>query len=140
MIALLADRISEMPDLSDDEWTCLMIAAEGASMMSLGRWEPSIDSLVAKGLMSRNDKFNNFITPAGRQAAAEHEKKTDDASLRIGVEVHNTRIRAKTILEEAAAKLAEAAQLGQRVSGGEIDTHIAQAAREIIKRAQELVR
>lgn len=129
-----------MTDLSDDEWTCLMIAAEGASMMAVGRWEASVDSLVAKGLMQRNDKFNNFITPAGREAAKQHEAKTDDASLRIGVEVHNTRVRAKQILEEAAAKLAEAAQLGQRVSGGEIDTHIAQAAREIIKRAQELAR
>lgn len=129
-----------MADLSDDEYVVLAIAAEGQSMMQVGRWQAPTEHLVELGFLVAHDKFNCFITPKGRQAAAEHEKKTDDASLRIGVEIHNTRIRTKAILEEAAAKLAEAAQLGQRVSGGEIDTHIAQAAREIIKRAQELVR
>lgn len=129
-----------VPDLSDDEWTCLMIAAEGESMMAIARWEPAIDSLVAKGLMYRNDKFNNFITPAGREAAQQHEKKTDDATLRLGIEVHNTRVRAKQILEEAAAKLAESAQMGQRVQGGPIDGHVEQAAKAIIERAKELVR
>jgi len=127
-------------DLSDDEWTCLMIAAEGASMMAVGRWEASVDSLVTKGFMQRNDKFNNFITPAGREAcrrAREENRRCHAPYWRRG---SHTRVRARTVIEEAATKLAEAAQLGQRVQGGHIDGHVEMAAFEIIKRAKELVR
>lgn len=129
-----------MSDLSDDEFTVLLIAAEGQSMMQVGRWQRPTEHLVELGLLVAHDKFNCTITPAGRAAAQEHEKKTDDATLRLGIEVHNTRVRAKQILEEAATRLAEAAQLGQRVQGGPIDGHVEQAAKAIIERAKEMVR
>lgn len=129
-----------MLNLSDDEYVVLAIAAEGQSMMQVGRWQRPTEHLVELGYLVANDKFNCFITPAGRQAAAEHEKKTDDASLRIGVDIHNIRVTAKRVLEEASLKLAEAAQLGQRVAGGDIGSHVEQAAQEIIRRAKEIVR
>lgn len=54
--------------LSDDEYTVLMIAAEGESMMPIGRWQPAVESLIERGYLRSLDRFNNVITPQGRAA------------------------------------------------------------------------
>ena len=89
-----------MSDLSQDELTILMIAAEGESMMPIGRWEKPLDSLVAKGLMHRHDKFNVVITPDGRKAC----KETEDGNIRGLIEANNTMVTGK----ETARRNAEA--------------------------------
>ena len=71
-----------MPDdiavpLTQDEASVLMIAAQGQSLIAIGRWEKPIDSLVKRGLLHANDKFNNVITSKGRQAHHAHEEKIE---------------------------------------------------------------
>lgn len=66
--------------LTRDEVTILSIAAEGESMMPIGRWEKSVENLVKRGFLERHDKFNNTITEAGR-AALEAEEADADAQL-----------------------------------------------------------
>ena len=60
--------------LTDDEYSVLLIAAEGESLAAIGRWEKPIDDLVEKGLLRRGDKFNNTITPEGRKAVEAEDR------------------------------------------------------------------
>ena len=66
-----------MPGLSDDEYTCLSICGQGESLAAIGRWKPSVESLVAKGLLLHHDIANHTITDAGRQALQERETQDD---------------------------------------------------------------
>ena len=54
--------------MTDDEYTVLMIAAEGESMIPIGRWEEPIRTLTLAGLMRKLDQVNYVITQAGRCA------------------------------------------------------------------------
>lgn len=108
-----------MTDLSQDELTCLMIAAEGQSLIAIGRWEKPLASLVQRGLVTRHDKANHSITDAGRLALADEERKTDHAlgqmiegSSRIGSE--QARIRAQA--EQMAQTLATMANDSSRIT------------------------
>ena len=72
-----------MADLTNDEFTVLMIAAEGESMIPIGRWKAPIHALTERGLMQRNDESNYGITLAGREACAERNREDDAAMLRL---------------------------------------------------------
>lgn len=67
--------------LTDNEFTVLMIAAQGESMMAIAHWKQPVESLVAKGyLQSRGgDNFNCVITPAGRAACEARDREDMDA-------------------------------------------------------------
>lgn len=65
--------------LSDDERTVLMIAAQGESMIPIGRWEGPIKRLTALGYMRRLDDVNYVITDAGRSAIDAAEAEVDAA-------------------------------------------------------------
>ena len=65
--------------LSVDEDAILQIAKEGNSMMPIGRWEEPVRSLAKRGLLSKSDEFNYFITAAGRAAIKDSEAETDRA-------------------------------------------------------------
>lgn len=65
--------------LTNDERTVLMIAAEGQSMMPIGRWQDPVQSLTQRGLLKAEDTFNCVITPAGREAVAADDVETDRA-------------------------------------------------------------
>jgi hypothetical protein len=54
------------PELSEDELLILSLAAEGESMMALGRWEKPVERLVAFGYLRAADQFNHFITTTGK--------------------------------------------------------------------------
>jgi hypothetical protein len=69
-------------NLTDDELTVLTLAAAGESIAAIGRWEEPCDRLVSLGLLSRGDKFNNFITAAGRAAVEAAEAGEDEAFAR----------------------------------------------------------
>lgn len=71
--------------LTQDEYAVLMIAEKGESIAAIGRWEKPIQSLVARGLMRANDKFNNVITDAGRVAV----EKEDDEAIRDVIQANN---------------------------------------------------
>lgn len=69
--------MSEAVALSNDEYTVLMIAAEGHSMMPVGRWEEPVKRLVQLGYLWAQDKFNCTITEKGREALKIHEAALD---------------------------------------------------------------
>ncbi len=64
-------------DLTDDEFTVLLIAQQGESMMPIARWEKPVNDLVERGLLHRHDKFNNTITENGKEALRTHAARLD---------------------------------------------------------------
>ena len=65
--------------ISDDEYTCLLIAAEGQVMLAIGRWKPALESLARKNLMKRQDTNQYAITDEGREAARLRGQEDDEA-------------------------------------------------------------
>src|SRR5882672_6926722 len=98
-----------MTNLTDDEYAVLMICAEGQSMAAIARWEKPTDSLVERGLLERADKFNNHITPAGREALNTHEKALHQHLAENGRKIVDARNQAQMSAEQAAQHIALAA-------------------------------
>ena len=65
--------------MTDDELTVLMIAAEGQSMIPIGRWEKPVRDLAFRGLLHKNDDVNYVITPEGRKAMEQESGQRDRA-------------------------------------------------------------
>lgn len=68
-------------ELSQDEFTVLLLAVEGESMIPIGRWKAAVLALTERGLMRKNDEVNYEITAEGRKAC-EQRNEDDDKSLR----------------------------------------------------------
>ena len=73
-------------NLSDDEFTVLMIANQGEAMIPIGRWKAPVESLVERGFLRRlgspqdpSGGFNNVITDAGRRACQARAQDDEDA-------------------------------------------------------------
>lgn len=132
-----------MTDLTPDERTVLMIAAEGQSMIAIGRWEQPIDSCVAKGLMERADKFNNFISAKGR-AALDLEDKADDSYYRgileTAAKVRNQRQQAIMSAEQAAQHLAYAARASAPATGDTLENAARQWSVAVLEKALEILK
>lgn len=131
--------------LTDDEYTVLLIAAEGQSMMAIGRWEKSVDALVVRGLLERKDKFNNFITLAGRQEAAKREKQDGNAVLEAykratGEVVGPRRDQLRMAGEELAQLLANAARTLARENDIPVELAVRQASEVVLDRALEILK
>lgn len=127
-------------DLLDDEYTCLMIMAQGESLAAIGRWEKACCSLVEKGLAIRHDKFNHSITDAGRQACGEREQADDDALRRLVPQIKIAQDSARGHVEAAAQHLARAALASAPVTGDAPETALVAWNLEVLKRARELLR
>jgi hypothetical protein len=129
-----------MPELTNDELTVLLIAAKGESMMPIGRWEAPVASLVAKGLLHAQDKFNNVITEAGRKAL----RNTEEDDVRHLVEVNNAvveaRQKASARADELATLLAELATYSSSVTGDDKVTALRNWAKIILGKALEMVK
>ncbi len=129
-----------MADLTQDELTVLLIAEKGESMMPIGRWEAPALSLVAKGYLHANDKFNNVITDAGRQAC----KQADDANMRALIGANNAvveaRQKAAARAEELAVLLAELAAYSSSVTGDDKVKALRNWGRIVLARALELLK
>jgi len=126
--------------LTDDEYTCLMIMAQGGMLAAIGRWDKSCDALVERGLATRHDKFNHSITDLGRKALDGCE--TGDAMAILGnapmvVDAHES---ARINVEQAAQCLAAAARATAPVTGDDIVTALLRWNVQCLKRAQELLR
>jgi len=125
-----------MADLTQDEVTVLMIAAEGESMMPIGRWEAPVESLIKKGYLHRADKFNNYITDAGRHAVQLQE----DANIESLVEATNQIVSAQEKCaargREISALLAELATFSAAVTGAAKMTELKRWARVILEDAK----
>ena len=129
-----------MADLSQDELTVLMIAAEGESMMPIGRWEAPVESLIHKGFLKRVDKFNNYITDAGRKAAEQTENANFKAVIDTRNQIVQAQEKAKARAEELAVLLAELAHFSSTASGDMPMTALRNWGKIILERAKELLR
>lgn len=128
-----------MSDLSADELTVLLIAAKGESMMPIGRWEAPVKSLLARGYLHAGDKFNNFITDAGRRAV----NKDEDDTVRQMLNLNNTIVEQKTKLrgdvEQITTQLVDIAESTHAVTGEPKKEALERWARIILTRALELI-
>lgn len=109
-----------MTQLTEDELTCLGICAQGESLAAIGRWEPSVDALVEKGLLVRHDKFNNTITPAGRAALAGETADADEAfraAISKSLHVRDSAWQFNEFVARAAQEMAINAQALERAAG-----------------------
>lgn len=129
--------------LTDDEFTVLMIAAEGQSMMPIGRWQVSVESLSARGLLAGPDKFNQLITPAGREALKERDKEDDQAYvglLEAGARMANGHQQYRQFIEQTSEFLANAVRAARMVTGHAMD-HVLDESLEVVrKRTKELLK
>jgi hypothetical protein len=127
-----------MSDLSDDEFSVLMIAAENQSMMPIGRWERPVESLVAKGYLQRHDKFNNTITPAGRSALQKRERDDVTALKTAAQAVGDAQAKARSSADAAAMMLIEAAKASVAATGDTLQTAVIRWGQQVVQRALEL--
>lgn len=129
-----------MADLSQDELTVLLIAAEGESMMPIGRWEAPVESLVHKGYLRRVDRFNNYITDAGRKAAEETEKANFKAVINTNLNISDVQNQARARAEELAVLLAELSNYSAAATGDMPMTALRNWGKIILERAKELLK
>jgi hypothetical protein len=125
--------------LTSDELTVLLIAAEGESMMPIGRWEAPVRSLGAKGYMVESAQFNWFITDAGRAAA----RQNDDANFKAVIDTRNAIVgaheKAKARAEELAVLLAELARFSAQATGDPPMTALREWGKIVLERAKEMI-
>ena len=129
-----------MSDLSSDELTILMIADKGESMMPIGRWEAPVKSLLARGYLHANDKFNNVITDAGRQAVIQDEDGTARQMIDTNNAIVNGKAHARANAEAIAVQLVDLAELSSKITGDDKAQALQRWARLILTRAVELLR
>ena len=94
--------------LTDDEYAILMIAAEGRSMIPIGRWEKPVNDLVARGLMIRHDPANNTISPAGREALEQRERDDVDAIRAVNQKMERAQAAPEAVSNFAADAIVKA--------------------------------
>ena len=146
-----------MTDLSIDEQTVLLIAAEGERLIPIGRWKEPIDSLFAKGFLVRERHpgdptgyFNNVISPLGRAAVdaldSEFDKVlTDMANPRqtttmVAASQKHTRDKFRAQAEYIAGQMVELARESVAATGEDVGVALKNWTRAIVKRAREMVR
>jgi hypothetical protein len=125
--------------LSDDEFAVLLIAAEGESMIPIGRWQAPVENLVARGFLRQLDRFNNVITTEGRKAIDARNKDDEGAIRQASRAVMVAQAAARTHVEEAAQSLASAARASTQATGDRADTAVLNWNAEVLRRALELV-
>ena len=128
--------------LTDDEFTCLSICGQGESLAAIGRWKPSVESLVAKGFLQHHDIANHTITPKGREALAQREKDADEAYwqiLQTAGQLQNGRSQAQLSAEEAAQALAVAARASSAVTGKPASNEVIRWGAVVVDRAMEIL-
>ena len=136
----MSNEVTTVPNITPDERTVLEIAARGESMMPIGRWEKPVESLVAKGLLRRVDKFNNYITPEGYKALGEEREEADDKLFRALTRVHKGRVTYERTGEEVAKGLAAMAKEAVKATGDDLQVALKQCAKAVEDRASEILR
>lgn len=136
-----------MADLTNDELTVLMIAAEGEPMMPIGRWEAPCKSLVKKGLLQPTPSSGDLagmhnlrITEAGRAAATRGE----DDSIRDLITVNNRiatgRRETAAAASAIAVQLVDLAEKSSAITGDSKVKALREWAKVILEQALERVR
>ncbi len=128
-----------MDDLTDDEFSILLIAARGESVMPIGRWEKPVESLVAKGFLKQHDRHNNTITPAGRVALEKRENVDAVAWIEATSGSHSATANIRAVAEGMATTLANIAKESKKVTGGATADAARKWSEVILNRALELL-
>ncbi len=128
--------------LTEDELTVLMIAAEGESMIAVGRWQKPIESLLQKGYMASRggDNFNCVITDTGRTAAREAEDAPFRELIETGSKIGATQKGIRDFAEQAAQLLAKAARASHSAVGDAPEYAAKKWSEIILRRALEVLR
>lgn len=132
-----------MTDLTDDETTVLMIAADGHWLAPIGRWEKPIRNLQARKLLFERDPHNYGITPDGRQALAAQELANDRAlgnALQKVARAAPVQSALSDFAEQAAHHLVDAAKTSAAVTGDPPEIAARKWVQVILDRTLELLR
>jgi len=139
-----------MPDLSQDEITVLLIAAEGEPMMPIGRWRAPAESLIAKGLLQPRPHvgdpagfFNLHITAAGKAQAAQTESDFDGQMrtlIDVNNQIHHAKTQARAAAEQIAVQLVDLTELSVKVTGDDKIKALREWSKVILTRALEMMR
>lgn len=128
-----------MTKLTQDELTVLLIASQGESMMPIGRWQAPVESLLKRGYLHANDRFNNVITPEGRIAAELTQSHNERAVAEVHNEIQMAQARARQMAEGIAAQLVELSQISSKVTAETSKKALERWSRIILTRALELL-
>ena len=129
--------------ITDDEFSVLMIAAEGQYMLAIGRWELPTRALEQRGLLKKEIIAGGpqyTITDAGREAIAAREQ-IETADLKALVNRVTTLIGGiRGDAERAAQYLAKAAKASEQVNGDAPEVAAKHWSESILVRALEILR
>ena len=129
-----------MPNLTDDQFTVLMIANNGDMLAPIGRWKEPVLELTRKGLMQRMDEMNYAITLEGAKAVNERDREDEAALTAVLASGHQVRYQMQTLVEQAAQNLAKAARDSSSVTGDDLIYALKQWSEQALKRALELLK
>jgi len=131
-----------MSEISDDEFSVLLIAKQGQSMIPIGRWKSPVLNLAQKGLLQCVDSVNYIITPQG-EAICDERDRDDDSQFRKILEssnkIANARTQAQQSVEQAALHLSFAAKASALATGRHTDEELKQWLKVAYERALELL-
>ena len=125
-------------EVTDDEYTVLMIMQQGQSLAAIARWEKPLDALVERGLARRLDKFNNIITAEGRKACSAREAGDTAAAKALMPQIATAMDIAQQNVQRAAECLVVAVRNSPTDDAPE--TALIMWNVEVLKRARELLR
>ena len=128
--------------LSNDEMSVLMIAAQGQTMLPIGRWEEPTKSLAAKGFMKCEILAGGpqyMITEAGRAAMEKGDDDNIRAIIETTSEVGTTQKEARVGAETAAQMLAKIVKLSTPITGDIPETAARRWSTIILNRALDII-
>jgi hypothetical protein len=128
--------------ITDDEFSVLMIAAQGEYMLPIGRWKPSIESLTQKGLMCCqhiNGGPQYTITRAGKAAINEREQTETESFSAASARVAKAQKAARELVEETAKLLVETAKVSSTLTGDTPETSARKWSPLILERALDIL-
>ena len=128
--------------MTNDEYTCLMIMAEGQNLIRMKdtRWYGALNQLEAKGWCKPIGNENFVITEAGRAALGGHEETLDGELRRTinkqgGLQEQQRAMHAK--MQEAIAAVAAAVQIAVLTTGQPPKDCLNKVISEITLRARQ---
>jgi hypothetical protein len=128
--------------ITDDEFSVLLIAAQGEYMLPIGRWKPSIEALTAKGLMCKqhiNGGSQYLITKAGRAAINDREREETEVFSVASSRVAQAQKQARELVDEAARALANCAKVSSTLTGDTPETSARKWSPLILERALDII-
>lgn len=129
-----------LPPLSADEITVLTIAAQGESMMPIGRWEKPCERLLSlRYLAPSPDKFNLRITLDGKRAIERDENESLGEMISVAGQIQHVQNAVRDAAEEAAKALAEVSRQSSIATGDRPSNAARQWGKVIIDRAVEIL-